>query len=398
MSIKATWLLGATIEAFEQGYVGVLHEGGSRSSKTKSIVQFICLDILKNKNKGLVYTLARDWRTNLDRTIWRDIKWALGQFGMLTRASINSQKYTIEVAGNLIQGIGINDDPMLVFGLEHYFFWTNEANGTVKEAFEQMKMRTSGMWCLDYNPKDLEHWCYDLELRQDVKVFRSTILDNPFVPDAMRQEIMSYDPSNPRNVEQRTADAFKWKVYGLGQRGTSEETIFKNLLYYSDEEEPERSSCEWCYYGGDFGYVAPSVLVQVKKKGINLYLKTVFYEAGLTNQQIAERLRKDYGKELQVWDSAEQKSILELRNAGINAWPADKGEGSVYQGLQLLKNFNLYLHKDSKEMVKEFQGAKWKTDKAGNLMKDSQNRPIHADTNAFHCLAAVRYVVTKFLR
>lgn len=393
IDIKSTWLLRETKNAFEGGARGVIHEGGSRSSKTKSLSQFVVLDCMRNKDTGLVYTIARDWRTHLDSTVWRDIKWALGQFGMLDKSQINNQKYTIEVFGNLIQGVGINDDPMRVFGLEHYFFWINEANSTVKEAFDQMEQRCSGMWAIDYNPKDLEHWVYDLELRDDTRLFKSTVLDNPFVPPAMRRKIESYNPDIPENVAQRTADAFKWKVFGLGERGVSDETIFKNYEIY--DEEPE--GFEWKYYGGDFGYVAPSVLVQVKKKGINLYIRTVLYEAGLTNQQIASKLR-EYANEVQVWDSAEGKSITELRNAGISAYPATKGPGAVYHGLQLLKNFNLYLHKSSLELIKEFQTAKWKLDKGGGLMKDSENRPIHDNTNEFHHIAATRYVVTKFLR
>lgn len=393
MEIQATNVFRRTHEAiFKDGYSGVLSEGGSRSSKTKSNCQLIVWYCLTHTGK--VVTLGRDWRTNFKKTVWLDVQWALRSF----RADykLNSTEMTIEINGNLIRCIGTNDDPMLTYGLEQDVFWLNEANAIPKDAFDQLEQRTSEFWIVDYNPKDSDHWLYNLELRKDVKLIKSTILDNPFAPEKSRKKILSYNPDVSENVAKKTADPYKWTVFGLGQRGASDDIIFKSFNIYSDAEEPKASDCDLFVFGGDFGFASPSAMVQIKKKGVNLYLKQVLYKAGLTNQQIAHEIDA-YKDEISVWDSSEMKSIQELRLAGVNAYPAVKGDGSIYFGLQLMRNYNLFLHADSADLIRELKTAKFTTDVGGNIVKDSKGRPIHLNTNEFHGLACVRYGLTKFL-
>jgi phage terminase large subunit len=391
--IKATNVFKRTHDAlFKHRFNGVMSEGGSRSSKTKSNCQLIAKYCLENTGK--IGTLGRDWRTNFKKTVWLDMQWALRSFG--ADFKLNNTELTIEVNGNLLRCIGTNDDPMLTYGLEQDFFWLNEANNIPKDAFDQLEQRTKEFWMLDYNPKDSDHWIYDLEARPDVALVKSTMLDNPFIPENSRRKILSYDPSNEINVQQKTADEYKWKVFGLGERGASDDVIFKKVFIYNDNEEPAIDDCDLYCFGGDFGYSSPSAYVQIKKVGINLYLRTRLYETGLTNKEIAEKTSL-WKQEVSVWDSAEAKSIRDLRLAGVNAIKSIKGDGSVYYGLQKLLNYNIFVHNESNEMIKEFRTAKWETDESGHLLKDRKGRPIHKNTTDFHNLAATRYGFTRFV-
>ena len=98
-----------------------------------------------------------------------------------------------------------------------------------------------------------------------------------------------------------------------------------------------------------------------------------------------------------VCDSAEPKSITELRNNDISAIPADKGVGSVVFGIKKLKNYRIFVNEMSKNLTSEFRGYKWKVDKNGKLVKNAKGQPIPVGGND-HGIDAARYALTKFAR
>ena len=138
--------------------------------------------------------------------------------------------------------------------------WINEAFETEQDAFRQLNQRLTDFFIMDYNPCFTEHWILDsIRTRPDVFFHHSTMLDNPFLPDAIRSEILAYDPSNPVNVQNGTASDYHWQVYGLGIGAKLEGIIFPYVTWLT--EFPKDLSYS---YSMDFGYVNdPSVLVKI---------------------------------------------------------------------------------------------------------------------------------------
>ena len=89
-------------------------------------------------------------------------------------------------------------------------------------------------------------------------------------------------------------------------------------------------------------------------------------------------------------DSAEPKTIEELRQSGFNVLAADKGKDSILAGIQFINQHRLHVTKDSTDLIKELRNYTYITDSTGA----ATNKPIDAFN---HAIDAVRYAVfTKF--
>ncbi|HCW8021839.1 TPA: terminase large subunit, partial [Staphylococcus aureus] len=118
------------------------------------------------------------------------------------------------------------------------------------------------------------------------------------------------------------------------------------------------------YFGLDFGYVNdPSAFIHskidVKKK--KLYIIEEYVKQGMLNDEIANVIKQlGYAKEEITADSAEQKSIAELRNLGLKRiLPTKKGKGSVVQGLQFLMQFEIIVDERCFKTIEEFDNYTW---------------------------------------
>jgi phage terminase large subunit len=128
----------------------------------------------------------------------------------------NKSDATYQLWGNMVEFISI-DQPQKVRGRKRDVLFINEANEINLEDWRQLLLRTTGRVLLDYNPSDEFHWIYEEVIpREDAEFFRTTYKDNPFLPESVVMEIERF----------KTADENFWKVYGLGERGTSQATIF----------------------------------------------------------------------------------------------------------------------------------------------------------------------------
>lgn len=141
--------------------------------------------------------------------------------------------------------------------------------------------------------------------------------------------------------------------------------------------------------GLDFGYVNdPTALVVSyldKQNGI-LYIEQQMYQKGLLNNQIADRVKyMGLAKSVIIADSAQQKSIQEIKKAGITRIrAAAKGKGSVLQGIQKLQQYQIVINPQCKNTIIQFQNYSWTKDKQGQYI----NQPIDKFN---HCIDALRY-------
>jgi PBSX family phage terminase large subunit len=389
---------------------GVGLEGGSRSGKTWDTCIFICEYV--NLFRGKIILIARDRLARLKKTTYETLKKVWGLFFGNTKP-FNKSATPIIFNGNTIFFTGVNEDSMLAHGFESDLAWINESMNCKKETIDQIMQRCNDFYILDYNPSAVKSWCFNLEKSRGHKIHRSTALTNPYCPSSARLKILSYEPTHPQdrhleeserrphpiNVKEGTSDYYNWQVYGLGMRGKSEDLIIPEYKTFTDATAPKESECSYTAYGGDFGTDAPNVLVKSQREGNNLYWDEqfrLFLELGKSdktaNQQLVSEIKKlgIQGK-LQIWDSAEKKSIRDLQLAGVLAKGARKGADSVHHGLKRIRSSILHIHKNSLALMDEIDGYVWARMANGEFMTNTRGHKIPLKKND-HGIDAGRYV------
>ena len=351
-----------------------VHQGGTRSGKTYSILT--ALIELCHKNSGLVVTICRKTFPALRATAMRDFFEILNREDIYNPDLHNKSDATYQLWGNMVEFISI-DQPQKVRGRKRDVLFINEANEINLEDWRQLLLRTTGKVLIDYNPSDEFHWIYDEVIpREDAAFFQTTYKDNPFLPESVVMEIERF----------KEADENFWRVYGLGERGASQATVFthwKEVDQIPNEFKPLN-------YGLDFGYTNdPTAIVQTFTDGHGFAVDELCYATRLTNSDISKVLR-DSGvsrSDVIICDSAEPKSIDEIHAHGFNTHGARKGKDSVKNGIQFLHSRPLLVTARSVNVIKELRNYKWKEDKNGKQL----NEPVDSFN---HAIDAMRYAIT----
>ena len=351
-----------------------IHQGGTRSGKTYSILT--ALIELCHKNSGLVITICRKTFPALRATAMRDFFEILNNEDVYNPDLHNKSDATYQLWGNMVEFISI-DQPQKVRGRKRDVLFINEANEINLEDWRQLLLRTTGRVLLDYNPSDEFHWIYEEVIpREDAEFFRTTYKDNPFLPESVVLEIERF----------KTADENFWKVYGLGERGTSQATIFTHWK----EINQIPNEYKLLNIGLDFGYTNdPTAIVRVYTDGHGFAVDEICYATRLTNSDIAKVLRDNQvdRSDVVICDSAEPKSIDEIHAHGFNTHGARKGKDSVKNGIQFLHSRPLLVTARSVNLIRELRNYKWKEDKNGKQL----NEPVDKFN---HAIDAMRYAIT----
>ena len=267
--------------------------------------------------------------------------------------------------------------------------WIEEATELSKDDVMQLNLRLRDKTksyhqiILSFNPISAEHWLkkhfFDEE-QPDTTIIHTTYKDNRFLSKQYVEQL-----ENLKNI-----DYEYYKIYALGKWGLLKGQIYTN--YEIRDIQKLKDSFDTYCYGLDFGFTndpTAFVMVGYDRKKKEIYVLDEFYETGLTNDLIAERLyEKGITDEPIICDSSEPKSIKELKNYGINAVPATKGKGSVNTGIQFIKQHKLIIDKQCINIIKELQLYKWHEDKDGKLI----NKPIDKWN---HCITGDTLILTE---
>jgi phage terminase large subunit len=354
----------------------VVEQGGTRSGKTYNILLYIIFHYCQ-VNKGKTITICRKTFPALRASVMRDFFDILKQHDKYDEQLHNKSNSEYQLDGNLIEFISV-DESQKIRGRKRDFLFINEANELEIESWRQLAFRTSEKIVIDYNPSDEYHWIYDKVItRDDAEFYKTTYKDNKFLDQTIIEEIERL----------RDTDEQYWQIYGLGEKGFSKSTIFN---YSEINEIPE--DAEFISYGADFGYTNdPTTTVSVYKKDYNLYIKEHIYQTQMTTVDIHNKWRQiGITSEPIYCDSAEPRLIDELKRMGWKARPSIKGADSINAGIDLLKRFKIYIHKDSHNAIQEFRNYKWQEDKSGKLM----NKPVDKNN---HLIDATRYATYSVL-
>jgi phage terminase large subunit len=352
-------------------------QGGTSSSKTVSIV-LLLIHLAQSDKKPTLTSIVSESLPHLKRGAMRDFLSIMEEHGYYNEARWNKSDLFYEFeTGSRIEFFSV-DQPAKTRGPRRDRLFINECNQVPLETFEQLEVRTKEFIIMDWNPVS-EFWVYDevIGKRNDVDHIILTYKDN----EALSKEIVD-------SIEQRKNRPGWWKVYGLGELGGEVEgKIYRDWEII--DEVPHMARLE--RYGMDFGYSNdPSSIVAVYKYNGGYILDEVLFRKGMSNKQLADVL-KENPDGLVVADSAEPKSIDEIRSYGIQIAPTVKGRDSVAHGIQMVQNQRISVTKRSTNIIKEYRNYLWKIDQDGKII----NIPEHAFS---HSMDAIRYGITSMVK
>ncbi len=348
-------------------------QGGTSASKTISILLTLINLAQQDKHKTLTSIVSESF-PHLKRGVIRDFLNIMEEHHYYVDSRWNKTDYTYTFeTGSKIEFFSA-DQPEKVRGPRRERLFINEANNIPYETFDQLEVRTKEFIFLDWNPT-IEFWYYtDVQQRNDVEHLILTYKDN----EALSPEIVA-------SIEQRKDKKNWWRVYGEGQLGLSEDRIFKDWQIIDEipfEAKLGRN-------GLDFGYTNdPSAGVAVYQYNGGFIFDEFLYQKGLSNKQLADTIL-NASNTLTIADSSEPKSIDEIRLYGVNILPANKGPGSINQGIQYVQDQKISVTKRSINIIKESRNYIWETDKDGRLT----NIPIEIFN---HAMDAIRYAMESY--
>jgi len=348
-------------------------QGGTSASKTISILLWL-INLCQSDTKPTLTSVVSESIPHLKRGAIRDFRNIMIAHGYWKDALWNATDsiYTFETGSKMEFFSTDNGDKLR--GARRDRLFMNEANNCTLDAFDQLEVRTKEFVYLDFNPTN-EFWAFTdiMPLRQDWEKIILTYKDN----EALSQEIID-------SIEQRKNRKGWWQVYGEGQLGEVEGKIYKDWAII--DEIPHEARLE--RRGLDFGYTNdPTAIVDLYYYNGGYILDEVCYQKGMSNKEIADHI-KNLTPIMVIADSAEPKSIDEIRLYGINMMPAVKGAGSISQGIQYVQQQRISVTKRSGNLIKEYRNYLWATDKQGKILNEPEGGLDHA-------LDAVRYAFTS---
>ena len=355
-------------------------QGGTSSSKTYSIIPTLIMYALANA--GAEISVVSESIPHLRRGAIRDfLKIMIAIGNSLNQWNKSTLIYYFD-NGSFIEFFSADQSDKLR-GARRDILFVNEANNITWESYHQMSVRTRKFIYIDYNPTQ-EFWAHtELIGKEGTDFVILTYKDNEALEPAIVKEIEAARDK----ASESPYWANWWNVYGLGQTGSLQGVIFSN--WTQCDKMPE--TWKWKAYGIDWGFTNdPTAVVEVCEFDGKLWINEILYEKGLTNADIADKLDGFRGQEF-IADSAEPKSIEDIRRRGFRIRPCEKGRDSVRSGIDKLQQYQLMVTSNSVNLIKEFRGYTWATDRTGK----ETGEPID---NMNHAIDAVRYTAMEKLK
>ena len=361
--------------------------GGAGSGKSHIVARKILYRLLKEVDQQHKFLIARKVSRTIKRSVFTLMVNIIKRWGLYDEFNINNTDFTItyKLNGSQLLFTGM-DDPEKLKSIEAITgVWMEEATEFSQEDFEQLDLRLRGVTkyikqiTLTLNPISEQHWIKKIffdDPMSGVFTLKTTYLDNAFIDDEYRQVMENKRKTNPRY----------YNIYALGNWGTAEGLIFTNVQQRFIR--PEEIEGLECVQGLDFGYTNdPTAFNQsyIDDKKKIIYVYDGFYEKGLQNSVIADKLKEMLAhRHLTTADSSEPKSVDYIKSKGVNIKGAMKGSDSVSAGIDFLLEYTIIVNAHLVEFMNEFNNYSWKLDKE----KKPTNEPVD-DFN--HFIDSLRY-------
>jgi phage terminase large subunit len=357
--MKCTSVFSKNIKAYQKGKTLIVNQGGTRSSKTYSIMQLLFLIALGSKKK-LVISVCSYALPHLKLGSMRDLEEIIENYGMLVDSVKNITESTFHIGNSIIEFFG-TDNLGKVHGPARDILFINECNYVKYDAFDQLAIRTKGCVFLDFNPTR-EFWYHNEVVgKLDYEFIQSTYLDNEFLTLAQIERI-----------EAKKLNENWWRVYGLGELGRLEGAILQNWEFGEFDYTLPYG------YGLDFGVKDPDALVRVAVDRMNkrIYWKEEMYQNSLSTNQLGTALKARVSdRKLIIADSQATRTILDLKGQGFNIKGVVKNP--IVEDIKMLLDWQIIIDPESFNMQRELNNWVW-LDKKGEIPIDLDNHLIDA--------------------
>lgn len=357
-----------------------LAAGGTSASKTVSIL-LVLIDAAQSDTKPTLTSVVSESFPHLRRGAMRDFLNIMQEHNYFKddRWSKTDYTYTFET-GSKIEFFSA-DMPSKVRGPRRDRLFLNEANNVTREAWEQLLIRTREYAFADWNPTT-DFYMYEDYVADEDRMLTSNQEAEFVILTYKNNEAL--EPAIVKEIESRRNNRNWWRVYGEGKRGEVEGRVYRDWAIV--DEIPHTARLE--RRGLDFGYALdPAAIVDVHYYDGGYILDEQLYQKGMHNSALADFVKNLVEPQtLIIADSAEPKSIDEIKMYGVNVLPTTKGPGSVTQGINFVQGKRISMTKRSVNLIREYRNYLWKTDKDGKILN------VPEDGND-HALDAVRYAL-----
>ena len=365
-----------------------VYYGGAGSGKSYGAMQKVLLKAMNARRKVLV---IRKVQNTLKDSVFSLLRSLLAASGQLQGARINRSDYEIELGNGSIFLFKGLDDPEKVKSIDSITdIVIEEATELTLDDFTQLNLRLRPkepfpQIYLMFNPVSKANWVYQhfyVTPPDNALIVNTTYHDNRFLTDEYRQELENL---------QRTSPAY-YRIYALGEFATLDKLVFPIVHKRIVSAEEVAKLPFWC--GLDFGYVNdPSALTwgyyDASRKII--YTTGEYHKKSMTNAQIVKTVRDlGLGKEIIIADSAEPKSIDELRRSGLRVSAAKKGPDSVSNGIDFMLRHELIVDERCIHTIEEYENYTWLKDKKTG---EYTNKPVDLFN---HHIDSTRYGLERF--
>ena len=394
-------------------------KGSRASKKSKTTALWYIVNMMKYPQANTL-VIRKTFRTLKD-SCFTELKWAVHRLKVDTWWEFKESplEATYKPTGQKIYFRGL-DDPLKVTSItvdvgvlcwawleEAYEVMNEDDFNILDESIRGGVPEGSGLfkqWTITFNPWNEHHFLkkrfFDVPPDPDILAITTNYMCNEWLDAADIKVFEDMKKRNPR----------RYAVAGLGGWGIVDGLVYENWKEQAftpiskkeyegmePEERPEhpvfKDGMTACF-GLDFGYTNdPSTLFcgLLDQKEKRLFVFDEMYEKGLSNKRIAENIKEmGYGKERITADSAEPKSIDELKSLGLRVKGAMKGKDSIKNGIQWIQDLEIIIHPRCVNFITEISNYTWDKDKFGTKL----NVPID-DFN--HLMDAMRYALEKYI-
>ena len=377
-------------------------KGSRASKKSKTTALWFIVNMMKYPQANTL-VVRKTYRTLKD-SCYTELKWAVHRLGVDAwwDFKINPLEATYKPTGQKIYFRGL-DDPLKVTSITVdvgclCWAWLEEAYEVMsKDDFLMLDESIRGevpkglfkQWTITFNPWNEHHWLkkffFDAPPNPDILAITTNYMCNEWLDASDIRMFENMKLNNPR----------RYAVAGLGGWGIVDGLVYENWREETfNLDEVRKQPGVVSAFGLDFGYTNdPSTLFcgLLDKENKRLFVFDEMYGKGMSNKKIAETVQEmGYGKERITADSAEPKSIDELKSLGLRVKAAMKGKDSIQNGIQWIQDLEIIIHPKCVNFLTEISNYTWDKDKFDNKL----NVPID-DFN--HLMDAMRYALEQHI-